>query len=222
MKCHSNGSCNCSSNDSSSNSQPFSPATFAALTSENKKIDLISCEESTSLPFDTVVFSSEAIQTKACCPKIFITQPGLYQVSYLLNVKFKHGKSGEPHMPRPSITSFILLENSNKIACKTSAHTHHDDDFVTLSAIDCFSVSCREHPTTLSLAVSSDNGMNDLIFNYTITVNRVCTENSVTDFNSSSRDRNGCRNRSRDRDDCRDRSRDCDDCRDRSRRCDCF
>lgn len=212
MKCHSNSSCNCSSNDSSSNSQSFCPATFAALTSENKKIDLIFSDEPTRLPFDTVVFSSEAIHTKACCPKIFITQPGLYQVSYLLNVKFKHDKPGDPHMPKPSITSFILLEDSKKIACKTSAPTHPDDDFVTLSAIDCFSVSCREHPTTLSLAISATNGIKDLIFNYSITVNRVCTESDSTDFNPTSRER----------DDCRDCSRERDDCREHSRRCDCL
>lgn len=190
MKCN----CNQNYNNGYSNNNRYSncccrPASFVAYTTDNTTPTPVTPKDCpTNLILDKIAFSSGAICAKDGSSKIFITQPGFYQVSYLIVGKKKAHKGGSPAQkcpestppkypdpPKKCVFTSFIAENCTQLACKTSEADPCDDGPTILSAVDTFYVSCNDLPTTLSLAVTTS--CPDIIFNYSVTVNKFCPEN---------------------------------------------
>lgn len=176
------------------------PASFVAYTTDNTEPTPETTKDCpANLTLNTIAFSSGAISAKAGSSKIFITQPGLYQVSYVIIAKKKAPKDGgspapreseptpepshtpkRPEPPKKCIFTSFIAENCTQLACKTSTEDSCKDGTTILSAVDMFSVSCKDLPTTLSLAVTTS--CSTFIFNYYVTINKICPENVNTDL----------------------------------------
>lgn len=181
MKCNSNCGCMPPYNNTNSNNDfngsfngngsfPYPncrPASIAAYTATNTTTTPAATTDApANLTLNTIVFSSSSISAKSGSSKIFITQPGLYQASYFI--------VGENTGSDAATFTAFFSENSSTLASQTSSSVDASG-FAILSASDFFYVSCDDLPATLSLAVTTTSS--DFIFNYYVTINKICPEN---------------------------------------------
>lgn len=138
---------------------------FAA---SNTTAAIVKGESPTALAFDNILYSyGSAIRAASGGTKIYITQPGLYQVSY-----FIHTKHGGAAGAADGIANAYLLRNTTKLATaiSTTLAVGHSD---VLSATEIFYVSCRELPLKLELTASCT--ASETHYKYLITLNKICT-----------------------------------------------
>lgn len=178
--CNCNRNCNnnCGSNDSSNGGfnnrqgrggfdrQRFlnMPNAFAAVSTD--AFAVTAATTPTPLTLTNILYSyGNAIQAQADTSRIYITQPGLYQVSYFIN-----GTNVAGGTATADFTAF-LLRNTTQIAESTA--TVADGASAVLADTDIFYVACTDLPLTLTLNVTSSEVGST--FTFFITVNKICS-----------------------------------------------
>jgi hypothetical protein len=125
------------------------------------------------LTFSNILYDyGSAIQATTGTNRIFITQPGLYQVSYYITATDTAGAATVTASLIRGTTTFATDEDTIAAA----------DGSVILSNTAIFYVACQELPLALQLSVTSTTATTS--YTFFITVNRICSCNG--DYNAFS------------------------------------
>lgn len=123
----------------------------------------------TPLAFNTILYSyGSAIRAASGGSRIYITQPGLYQVSYFIDA----ANTGAAGASVGSTTAYLLRNTTQFAATSTSTALAAGDNDI-LSATEIFYVSCQDLPATLELTATSTAAVTN--YTYLITLNKICT-----------------------------------------------
>lgn len=178
MKCNRNCNCNCGSNGGNyqsfnnrqfrgefgSGERQFSNLShvFAAVATDPQTV---AAATTAPLTLTNILYSyGNAIQAQADTSRIYITQPGLYQVSYFVNATNTSGGAAD--------LSAFILRNTTQIATST-ADSVADDASALLADTEIFYVACQDLPLTLSLNVTSTGAGST--YTFLLTINKICS-----------------------------------------------
>lgn len=133
----------------------------------------------TPLTFTNILYQyGNSIQATTGASCLYITKPGLYQISYTIaatNTKTKtDAEDPEPGPePKPETATFTsyVLQKQTQVAKATA--TIAEGGTGILSDTELFYVSCKDFPLTLSLNVTSTAATSSYVFN--ITINKICS-----------------------------------------------